>query len=208
MQTEVVKKKRWFDSAEEMFSMLIGLVVVVGLSYLLFNYFRKTWSGKVDVPGLVDVFKSEKQEELALVTPVVTFGPKEIGQQVVLGVQNNNQGNTYTVVYGDSLSKLAKRYYGDAMAWKRLAQLNNLKNPDILLVGQKLKIESKLAIVDGNSIDGPDYVVRTGDSLSKIALRAYGDSFAWQKIWVANKGMVVNPSIIRPGWKLVIPRGK
>lgn len=206
MEIEVIKKKRWFESAEEMFSMLVGLVVVVGLSFLLFKYFRKTWSGKVDIPGIVDVFKPEKQGELALVTPVVT-GISEVAKPVVLGVQNN-QRSTYTVAHGDSLSKIAKRYYGDAMAWKRLAQLNNLKNPDVLLVGQKLIIESKLAIVDGNSIDGQDYVVRSGDSLSKISLRAYGDTFAWQRIWVANKSMVVNPSVIRPGWKLVIPRGK
>lgn len=196
MEIEVVKKKRWFDSAEEMFSMLIGLVVVVGLSYLLFKYFRKTWSGKVDVPGIVDVFKPAKQDGLAQIT-----------NPVVMGVQNNEE-NTYTVAYGDSLSKIAKRYYGDAMAWKKLALINNIKNPDLLEVGQQIKLESKIAIVDGASIDGNEYVVRVGDSLSKIALRAYGDTFAWQRIWVANKSMVVNPSVIRPGWKLVIPRGK
>lgn len=48
----------------------------------------------------------------------------------------------YTVVAGDSLSKIAKREYGDANEWKRIFEANQdvLENPDKIYPGQKLKI--------------------------------------------------------------------
>ena len=48
----------------------------------------------------------------------------------------------YMVVAGDSLSKIAKREYGDANEWKRIFEANQdvLENPDKIYPGQKLKI--------------------------------------------------------------------
>lgn len=48
----------------------------------------------------------------------------------------------YEVVAGDSLSKIARREYGDANAWKRIFEANQdiLKDPDKIFPGQKLKI--------------------------------------------------------------------
>ena len=49
---------------------------------------------------------------------------------------------TYTVVAGDSLSKIAKRHYGDANKWPRIYEANRdqIKNPDLIHPGQKLTI--------------------------------------------------------------------
>jgi nucleoid-associated protein YgaU len=46
------------------------------------------------------------------------------------------------VVAGDSLSKIAKRYYGDANQWHRIHEANRdqIKNPDLIHPGQRLKI--------------------------------------------------------------------
>ena len=48
----------------------------------------------------------------------------------------------YTVVAGDSLSKIAKRLYGDANQWRRIFEANRdqIQNPDLIKPGQKLKI--------------------------------------------------------------------
>ena len=48
----------------------------------------------------------------------------------------------YVVVAGDSLSKIAKREYGNASEWKRIFEANQdvLENPDKIFPGQKLKI--------------------------------------------------------------------
>jgi nucleoid-associated protein YgaU len=49
---------------------------------------------------------------------------------------------TYTVVKGDSLSKIAKREYGDANQWKRIFEANKdvIKDPDLIHPGQSLRI--------------------------------------------------------------------
>jgi nucleoid-associated protein YgaU len=49
---------------------------------------------------------------------------------------------TYTVVGGDSLSKIAKKFYGDANQWKKIFEANRdtVKNPDLIHPGQVLKI--------------------------------------------------------------------
>jgi nucleoid-associated protein YgaU len=49
---------------------------------------------------------------------------------------------TYTVVAGDTLSKIAKREYGDASKWKHIYEANKdvIKNPDLIYPGQTFKI--------------------------------------------------------------------
>ena len=49
---------------------------------------------------------------------------------------------TYTVVAGDNLSKIAKRVYGDANQWRRIFEANRdqIENPDLIRPGQKLVI--------------------------------------------------------------------
>jgi nucleoid-associated protein YgaU len=49
------------------------------------------------------------------------------------------------------------------------------------------------------------YVVKSGDTLSKIAKKLYGDANRWREIFEANKEQIENPNLIRPGWELVIP---
>ena len=49
------------------------------------------------------------------------------------------------------------------------------------------------------------YVVKSGDTLSKIAKELYGDSNRWREIFEANKDQIENPNLIRPGWELLIP---
>ena len=71
------------------------------------------------------------------------------------GVQSTEQINegggggtgeqTYTVVSGDNLSKIAKHFYGNANKWRAIYEANTdqLKNPDLIKPGQVLKIPAK-----------------------------------------------------------------
>ncbi|KRE94397.1 peptidoglycan-binding protein [Frateuria sp. Soil773] len=54
-------------------------------------------------------------------------------------------GQTYTVVAGDNLSKIAKHFYGSASDWQRIFDANRdqLANPDLIKPGQVLKIPAK-----------------------------------------------------------------
>jgi nucleoid-associated protein YgaU len=58
----------------------------------------------------------------------------------------------------------------------------------------------------GTTSGGPrTYVVKKGDSLSKIAKEMYGDAKLWKKIFEANKGTIKNANLIYPGQELTIP---
>ncbi len=49
------------------------------------------------------------------------------------------------------------------------------------------------------------YTVQSGDSLSAIAKREYGDASAWRRIFEANRDQIDNPDLIHPGQQLKIP---
>jgi nucleoid-associated protein YgaU len=55
---------------------------------------------------------------------------------------NVQSGLVYKVVSGDSLSKIAKRFYGDANAYHKIFEANRdqLSDPDKIKVGQELKL--------------------------------------------------------------------
>lgn len=54
-------------------------------------------------------------------------------------------GQTYTVVKGDTLSAISKRFYGNANEYMRIfeANKNQLSDPDKIQIGQVLKIPPK-----------------------------------------------------------------
>jgi len=46
----------------------------------------------------------------------------------------------YVVQAGDNLSKISKHFYGDANKYMKIAEANDLADPDKIKVGQELKI--------------------------------------------------------------------
>ena len=69
--------------------------------------------------------------------------PQDI--QADIQVEVTDYYGVYEVKSGDSLSKISKMYLGDAMRYMDIFNLNRdqLKNPDLIHPGQKLKIPFK-----------------------------------------------------------------
>ncbi len=49
------------------------------------------------------------------------------------------------------------------------------------------------------------YTVQPGDTLSRIAVKIYNDYAMWQAIFEANRDIIANPGLIRPGMELRLP---
>lgn len=56
--------------------------------------------------------------------------------------QRRNTDEFYVVVAGDSLSKIAKHFYGDANRWRQIHEANRdrIPDPDVIHPGQRLRI--------------------------------------------------------------------
>ena len=64
---------------------------------------------------------------------------------IPLDIPVSTAGKRCTVVAGDSLSRIAKREYGDANEWHRIFEANRdiIKDPDLIHPGQSLAIPPK-----------------------------------------------------------------
>jgi nucleoid-associated protein YgaU len=65
---------------------------------------------------------------------------------------------------------------------------------------------AKTAATAAPPVDGSqEYTVVSGDTLSHLAMRYYGDHYQWSKIYEANKSTMKNPNFLYIGQKLFIP---
>jgi len=111
-------------------------------------------------------------------------------------------GSSYTVKSGDTLSGIAQRHGTTTSA---LAKANNISNPNLIRVGQKLTIpggSGASAPAPAPSKPTQNYTVKSGDTLSGIAQR-----FGTTTSALAKANNISNPNLIRVGQKLTIPGG-
>ncbi|MFT2007248.1 LysM peptidoglycan-binding domain-containing protein [Pontibacter sp. 13R65] len=97
--------------------------------------------------GLSDFFKKGKEEPIKrapakapqpAAAPAATQPAPQAAPQAEAPKQD-----VYTVSGGDSLSKIAKKFYGDAGAWKKIYEANKAtigSNPDLIKPGQQFVI--------------------------------------------------------------------
>ena len=101
----------------------------------------------------------------------------------------------YIVKKGDTLSGIASRY---GTTYQVLASYNGISNPNLIGVGQTIKIPNGTMSHITNT-SSRTYIVKSGDTLSSIA-KKYGTTY--QKI--AKDNNISNPNKIYPGQKLTI----
>lgn len=82
-----------------------------------------------------------------------------------------------------------------------------VKEKVILALGN---VEGIATVDDRMTVEAPEpesqfYEVKSGDSLSKIAKKYYGDAMKYPVIFEANKPMLKDPNLIYPGQVLRIP---
>jgi nucleoid-associated protein YgaU len=74
--------------------------------------------------------------------PLPDFSDVQSGSSSAEVTKEEAEQQTYTVKKGDTLSKIAQQFYGDASKYPAIFKANTdqLKNPDLIHPGQVLKI--------------------------------------------------------------------
>ncbi|HEV7350523.1 peptidoglycan-binding protein LysM [Telluribacter sp.] len=119
-------------------SELLNYVKQLGLTYN--KLVVKTSGDTVVLEG--EVARQEEMEKIALAVGNVE-GVATVDNRMNI-VEPKEQSKFHTVEKGDSLSKIAKQYYGDMMKYPAIFEANKpmLKDPDEIYPGQVLRIPS------------------------------------------------------------------
>lgn len=167
-----------------------------------------TW--KQHIPGISSKVDADycykdyltKKEEVSLSTTAPKTEPVAKPAQAKPQEQVKQSTITYTVQKGDTLTTIAKKYNTTV---SKIAADNNIKNVNLIYVGQKLTIGGKVEAAE-DSAPAPaktstvhTYIVQRGDTLTAIA-RKYGTTV--NKLVQDNK--IKNPNLIQIGQKLII----
>ena len=127
----------------------------------------------------------------------VSYGTTTVNYMYGIGVLgkkkrgDNNSGSQYYVVKkGDTMWAIAKKFLGDGSKCWNLAKLNGLKNPNLIYVGQKLKIQD----VKASTASGAGYSVSTKTRRSTNKSSSSTNSKTSSNKSTSKK----NPSIVYP----------
>ena len=108
---------------------------------------------------------------------------------------------TYEVVRGDHLWGIASKreIYDDPYMWPRIYRANKdqIDDPDLIYPKQVFNVP--IAVGENQ------YLVTSGDFLTKIAEAVYNDPTMWHKIYKANKQQIMEPDLVFPAQVLDIP---
>jgi len=148
----------------------------------------------------------------APVTPAPTPMASPVPQAKSTDLAPQGESKEYVIVPRDTMSAIAHK---NGISLKALTEANPGVNPTKLQVGQKLQIPGGTAAMaastpgstpgagaDAASADASVYMVKSGDTLSKIA-KSHGTTF--KKIMAMND---LKTTSIRAGQKLKLPASK
>lgn len=104
----------------------------------------------------------------------------------------------HTVQKGDTLSLIAREYYGVMRMYDHIFEANTpmLKDPDEIFPGQVLRVPP---------VAPPIHEVVKGETLGTIAKHWYGKPAMYKNIFEANRDQLDNADVIEVGQKLRIP---
>jgi len=180
---------------ESMISTIMGGVVILVVGTLMINYFKSINRANQDLSS----------------------GENIEATQIIEGEKPENLPVTYIVEEGDNLWSVAEEFYKSGYNFVDIVAANQITDANKIEVGTELTIPQvevrKITVIEQEvteaviTIESDSYTTVAGDHLWGIAVRAYGDGYAWTQIYEANKEAIgANPGLIAKGMILSIPR--
>ncbi len=116
-------------------------------------------------------------------------GVLDLGEQ--LGIKDGNVTEEAGVL---KVKGEAKTPYEKDLIWDKIKAIGGESPSDI---------KANITVADSSIYH--KHVVKSGESLSKIAKHYYGDAMKYKQIYASNTNILSNPDVIHPDQVLVIP---
>jgi nucleoid-associated protein YgaU len=160
------------------------------------NFGVKVEAGGVAV--LSGTAKSQEAKEKAVIFIGNHQGISKVNDDGISVVVPEPPGILHRVAKGDTLSLIAKKYYGVIMAYPAIAEANTdlVKDVDTIEVDWVIRVPPLVSW---------KYTTKGGDTLGAIAKTMYGDVKLYPKIFEASKDVMTNPDVVTPGMNLTVP---
>jgi len=136
---------------------------------------------------------------------------KNVGASIFGGGKNEAEEieKLLTTDLGDRIEDLKVEFDDGIVTLSGSCDSHATKEKAVLLSGNIKGVES----VNDENLTAPEpeeetefYTVKSGDSLSKIAKRYYGNAMKYPEIFEANREVIKDPNLIYPGQVLRIPK--
>lgn len=198
-------------SNQSKLSLVLGALIVLVVGILIFNYFNK---GKTDLGPAQQT--EQKQQKEADVQPDKLPGKYTVKEgDTLFSIAEKYYQDGYKY---EEIAKSNKLVSADLIEVGQVLDIPKLETPapsptTVQSPSPTPQAPQPTTDEKGNTVEstefGPKitsntYIVQSGDWLSKIAARAYGDIMAFDKI--ANANNISNPDLIEVGMVLTIPR--
>ncbi|HVS17235.1 MAG TPA: LysM domain-containing protein [Planctomycetota bacterium] len=183
--------------------------------------------GPGEPPAVLDEFGvRERDSSIApeSLSDVVYMQPTHDSDPVVTQAQvapPSARAREYTIRSGDTLSEIAMRELGTKERWRELVALNPGIDPLRLREGDKIRLGGVAAAAPASGgltpavakvvetprpvAGGGSYTIRSGDTLSQIAMRELGTKDRWRELVALNPGL--DPARLLVGTKIRLPGG-
>lgn len=204
------------ENRQSLISLILGALIVVVLGVLIFNFFNRS-KGELGTSQTTE--SGQAQEDVAKDNLPGKYTVKEGDTLFLISQKYYDDGYKYTkLVEENKLSDPNKVEVGQVLEIPKLEE-NSLaqagqspsQTPEATPEASSSEDTSNNATggaenqtIWGEKITEDSYTVVEGDWLSKIAGRAYGDIYTYDKIAKANN--ISNPNLIEPGMVIKIPR--
>ncbi len=108
-----------------------------GLEAVVADYIAKNSPYKPYTDGRITMIAAAAQASAE--TAPATEAPAATATEAAMATA----ATMYKVVAGDSLWKIAEATYGDGLLWKKIAEANTLRNPNVISIGRELQLPAK-----------------------------------------------------------------
>lgn len=134
---------QWCDSRQVVRFIISG--TPANCTALIEDYDYKEQDGSGDVYLSISLHKYRYLETVRKATET-TGNAARPAAAAGSAASSAGKPNSYTVKRGDTLSAIARRFYGSSALYAKLAKYNGIKNANLLRVGQVIQLPDKTAL--------------------------------------------------------------